>query len=642
MITVITSPGGRLMIWGEVTYYSGGSLTTSTRTIPTEPFNPYTDWSWVDYNSNTQFNYTAFLGIRSNNRLYQITATGDAPLYAGKFIAGNLSGPGFGNKAITNITTTNTENDNWVKCWIVGNNYFALNSDNELWGWGLNSGGELGLGNTTTYTSGNMQLIAQNVSEFVGYGESGAHHFLYKTTSGQLYGWGYNNVGQLGKGSVVTYYATPTQIVASGVLDIAAGQSCSFYINASGRRYVTGSGTGYKLGNSDTATKYTFTLAPETTVYKKVYSRFAIDSTDKLWAWGGNAYGQLGTGNTTTQEEPIQIGTDTNWLGVFESVIPVSTAQDFAIVQKINGTIWSAGRNNKGQLGLGDTTDRSTFTNITLKTYQGGSVPDPTGNSNRYEFIDSTNPSGSIGILGKVLPTLSYSQSASTISSSTSLSITDSSSNATSISINWGDGSSQTVSPGSTTSHSYVASVTSDSILTITVRATNENGYQEDTSTVTIYVPQSPTFTIETNPTTSIVATSPGVQFNNISANTLGHTAIFGSGNKWRWTWGDGTTTDVNVGDGSAGDRNIPIFHTYTITPAEILAGLPVTKTITLKAYNGHSSSPFTSASQTLTILPLNPNFPNRINQTLDDANIPDIIKVKTTQVWGVRGGGNT
>ena len=35
-----------------------------------------------------------------------------------------------------------------------------------------------------------------------------------------------------------------------------------------------------------------------------------------LWAWGGNTRGQLGLGNTTNRSSPVQVGTTSTWSSV--------------------------------------------------------------------------------------------------------------------------------------------------------------------------------------------------------------------------------------------------------------------------------------------------------------------------------------
>ena len=71
-----------------------------------------------------------------------------------------------------------------------------------------------------------------------------------------------------------------------------------------------------------------------------------------LWAWGGNSYGRLGLGNTTSVSSPVQIGALTTW-----SVL--AAGGSFSAAIKTDGTMWSWGANGQGSLGVGDTTGRS-------------------------------------------------------------------------------------------------------------------------------------------------------------------------------------------------------------------------------------------------------------------------------------------
>jgi len=73
-----------------------------------------------------------------------------------------------------------------------------------------------------------------------------------------------------------------------------------------------------------------------------------------LYSWGGNNYGQLGLGNTTSYSSPKQIGSPQIW----------STISSFGktihfLALKSDGTLWSWGQNNYGQLGLGNRTSYS-------------------------------------------------------------------------------------------------------------------------------------------------------------------------------------------------------------------------------------------------------------------------------------------
>lgn len=65
-----------------------------------------------------------------------------------------------------------------------------------------------------------------------------------------------------------------------------------------------------------------------------------------LYAWGYNGDKNLGLGDSTNRSSPVQVGALTNWNKANGSAW-------FAIVSKQDGTLWGMGQNNVGQLGLG-------------------------------------------------------------------------------------------------------------------------------------------------------------------------------------------------------------------------------------------------------------------------------------------------
>jgi YD repeat-containing protein len=74
---------------------------------------------------------------------------------------------------------------------------------------------------------------------------------------------------------------------------------------------------------------------------------------DRLWTWGDNIYGEQGTGNTTNRSSPgTTAGGGTNWK-------QVSCGDYLTAAVKTDGTLWTFGRNDDGQLGTGTTTSRS-------------------------------------------------------------------------------------------------------------------------------------------------------------------------------------------------------------------------------------------------------------------------------------------
>jgi len=107
---------------------------------------------------------------------------------------------------------------------------------------------------------------------------------------------------------------------------------------------------------------YTFTGADK--------SSAMIRSDGVLLTIGANNYGQLGLGDTVDRYTPRRVGSDTNWSKISANKWRGSAVRviDFHIALKNNGTLWSWGRNDLGQLGLGDTTQRTSPVQIGVVT----------------------------------------------------------------------------------------------------------------------------------------------------------------------------------------------------------------------------------------------------------------------------------
>jgi hypothetical protein len=65
-----------------------------------------------------------------------------------------------------------------------------------------------------------------------------------------------------------------------------------------------------------------------------------------LWGWGGNR-----------QAKPTRIGTDTNW-------VQISVGAGHSLALKSDGSVWAWGQNDRGQVGDGTISDKSTPTRI--------------------------------------------------------------------------------------------------------------------------------------------------------------------------------------------------------------------------------------------------------------------------------------
>ncbi len=83
--------------------------------------------------------------------------------------------------------------------------------------------------------------------------------------------------------------------------------------------------------------------------------RLALKSDGTVWAWGWNAYGQLGNGTTSTTETTIP-----NQVSRLSGMVAIAAGYYHSVALKSDGTVWAWGRNDQGQLGDSSGTDQYT------------------------------------------------------------------------------------------------------------------------------------------------------------------------------------------------------------------------------------------------------------------------------------------
>src|SRR3954447_21785821 len=80
----------------------------------------------------------------------------------------------------------------------------------------------------------------------------------------------------------------------------------------------------------------------------------AADAPGALTVWGADYAGQLGDGGTADRHQPGLVP------GIPNDVVQVGLGDEFTVVLRADGTVWSWGRNTFGQLGDGTFTAHST------------------------------------------------------------------------------------------------------------------------------------------------------------------------------------------------------------------------------------------------------------------------------------------
>lgn len=229
----------------------------------------------------------------------------------------------------------------------------AISTDHTLYGWGYNHAGELC---TSKMNVDTPIAVATNVDLAAGAGD----HTIY-TSGGTLYGCGTNLDGDLGgvntrskgKAAAAAIAGVPGTIVVA----LRASYHNSGALTASGDYYDWGLGTGGQLGNgttTDSSTPVHVSLpAPVAQVslggsLADNGQTIAILTDGSVWTWGTGQFGQLGDGSTAGSSTPVQV---TVPAGVTFSQVESGGSAEYAIDS--TGAVWAWGQNNDGQLGIG-------------------------------------------------------------------------------------------------------------------------------------------------------------------------------------------------------------------------------------------------------------------------------------------------
>lgn len=196
-----------------------------------------------------------------------------------------------------------------------GPHVLLATDDGELFAWGHNGYSQLGNGTTNQGVAPvlvSANLLNKKITEVA----CGSHHSMALTDSGEVYAWGYNNCGQVGSGSTANQ-PTPRRVsnclqdkVAVGIV---CGQTSSLAVMDNGEVYAWGYNGNGQLGLGSNGNQLTpcRVVALQGLCVQQIVSGYAhcLALTDEgvLYAWGGNTYGQLGTGNKSNQPSPVKI-----------------------------------------------------------------------------------------------------------------------------------------------------------------------------------------------------------------------------------------------------------------------------------------------------------------------------------------------
>jgi alpha-tubulin suppressor-like RCC1 family protein len=225
--------------------------------------------------------------------------------------------------------------------------YLVLGADGKIYLWGYNDAGQIGQGFTSGISVTNVATLPfpAGVTAWLRVA-AGGFHCLAVGDDNNLYAWGANNYGQLGIGSNASTVSTPVQVpFPSGVThwqQLSAGEYASFALGNNGRIYACGYNPSGILATGSTTNELQFKevirpagVTNSIALGSGRYHGMAVGEDGVLYSWGAALYGGLGNGQAgivlQSQVKPVLYR-----LNVF-----LTNATDIALAAEVpSGSNW--------------------------------------------------------------------------------------------------------------------------------------------------------------------------------------------------------------------------------------------------------------------------------------------------------------
>jgi alpha-tubulin suppressor-like RCC1 family protein len=250
-----------------------------------------------------------------------------------------------------------------------GSHSLALCSDGTLAAWGDNNSGQLGCGNLPAQT--NVPTAVLQTDGLSGRTviaiAAGSSHSLALTSDGQVFGWGSNTSGQLGRSDTSANFETPIHLSQLGALAdkqivaIAAGAHHSLALTADGLLYAWGSDDLGQLGNGfygSSTTPYPVEQSGALSGKRIValaagYTHnLVLDADGNVYTWGSNIDGELGNAGYSSEESPVLVDLSAAAGGRSTTVVALAAGAGFSLALAQDGALYAWGNNSRQQLGL--------------------------------------------------------------------------------------------------------------------------------------------------------------------------------------------------------------------------------------------------------------------------------------------------
>jgi alpha-tubulin suppressor-like RCC1 family protein len=245
-----------------------------------------------------------------------------------------------------------------------------LDAPATFWGFGDGGNGQLGFDPgsvqppaSATFTPPTLETVAGSGGPAIA--ATGFQHTALVTTTGELYTFGGNGNGELGRPTVDFFDFVPAIVnlpgATGGVMQVSTGAHHTLALTDTGQVYAFGSNLFGQLGIPDNAgttnpnpVPTLVTFAGQTGTVVRIaagaYQGFAVTSTGQLWAWGHNESWELGYNNNSTPETPNPVPQLIDLPGLNGTIVDVSAGDGHTLVLSSTNQVFGFGANSTGQL----------------------------------------------------------------------------------------------------------------------------------------------------------------------------------------------------------------------------------------------------------------------------------------------------
>jgi alpha-tubulin suppressor-like RCC1 family protein len=407
---------GRLFVWGSATQGQLGDNTTVAKSSPVLA-GSLTGITFDNVSSPTQIGTSSWTVVNAGDYFTNAIRYGDGGLFTwGLNTSGQLGGAGAGATSGSTVNRSSPSQvglSSWLNVASQGtSNTMAITIAYTIFGWGTNNNGQVG-DNSIVNRSVPVQIgavgaaymdimksptvIASGISwTQISAGDSHVAAIRSDTT---LWGWGKNDVGQLGNGATAPR-SSPVQIGAGTYSIVSAGYSTTAAIATAGGLQTTGLNSSGQQGVATTTNRSTIAVVGGSSwsqISAGSNSMIGVTVSNIVFTWGQNDKGQLGLNDTANRSSPAQLGSNlagSMYQTVYPSPVLLSTGSATSWAQIGIGDSFSAGVDTAGRLytwgyaAQGQLGDASTINTTPTKS----SPSQIATTASSYTFINASSP----------------------------------------------------------------------------------------------------------------------------------------------------------------------------------------------------------------------------------------------------------